>query len=106
MMKASTPKSAIKPVRAASFAAFVLERMPELASRLNGEDFARWLDQQDRLDVDGAERWLIWGDRLADEPEMKLNWAREHGLIDEATVHALQAEYLPGDPDVEAIEVK
>ena len=105
-MKPTPAKQPTEPASVASFAEFVLERMPELAKRLCGGEFAKWLASQDRLDVDGAKRWLIWGDRLADEAEMKLNWAREHGLIDEASVLALQADYAPGDPDVEAIEVK
>ena len=105
-MTPNPPKSATESARAASFSEFVLMQMPELAKRLRGGDFAKWLATQDRLDVDGAKRWLIWGDRLADEPEMKLNWAREHGLIDEAKLRALQANYAPGDPDVEAIELK
>ena len=105
-MKPAAPNQLTEPVGVASFAEFVLARMPELAKRLRGGEFAKWLASQDSLDVDGAKRWLIWGDRLVDEAEMKLNWAREHGLIDEARVQALQADYSSGDPDVEAIEVK
>lgn len=103
--KAATPKNPIEPASVASFAEFVLERMPELAKRLRGGAFAKWLASQESLDVDGGKRWLIWGDRLADEAEMKVNWAREHGLIDEAKVQELQANYSSDDPDVEAIDV-
>lgn len=104
-MKRNTPKSPTEPGGTVSFAEFVLERLPELAERLRNDEFANWLASQDSLDVDGSKRWLIWGDRLADEAEMKLNWAREHGMIDEARVQALQADYSLGDPDVEAIKV-
>ena len=104
-MTPHTPKNATEPGGVGSFAKFVLERLPELAERLRNDEFVKWLAKQEGLDVDGAKRWLIWGDRLADEPEMKLNWAREHGLIDEASVQALQAEFAPDDPNVEAIKL-
>ncbi len=88
----------------AGFAEFALARMPQLARRLDQADVARWLARQDSLDVDGAKRWLIWGDRLAGKAEMTLNWARQRGLVDEARLAALQDEYASGDPDTELIE--
>jgi hypothetical protein len=88
-----------------SFAQFALSRLPGLARRLARRDVARWLAGQDGLLVDGERRWLIWGDRLVDEAEMKLDWARSRGLVDEAVLAALQNDYGCNDPDVEAITV-
>lgn len=88
-----------------SFAEFALARMPKLAKRLARKDVSNWLAAQQSLDVDGSKRWLIWGDRLADEAEMKLNWARERGLIDLALLAGLEQEYGTQDPDVEAVEI-
>lgn len=88
-----------------SFAEFALARMPELARRLARQDVDQWLAAQQHLDVDGAKRWLIWGDRLADEAEMRLGWARERGLVDLAELARLEREYGTQDPDVEAVEI-
>lgn len=88
-----------------SFAEFALARMPKLARRLARADVAKWLAAQDRLEVDGERRWLIWGDRLVDEAEMKLGWARENGLVDEAELARLERDYGMPDADVEAIDI-
>lgn len=89
-----------------SFAEFALARMPKLAKRLARADFAKWLAAQDGLKVDGEQRWLIWGDRLVDEAEMKLDWAREKGLVDAAEMARLEREYGMPNPDVDTIEIE
>lgn len=89
----------------ASFAEFALARLPKLSRRFAAGPFRRWLAGQESLEVDGVQRWLIWGDRLADEAEMKLNWARVQGLVDEVRLAALQSEYAGNDPDTEMIDV-
>ena len=88
-----------------SFAEFALERLPGLTSKLRGKDFARWLATHERLEVEGAARWLTGGDRLADEAEMKLEWARNHGLVDPARLAALEAEYRRDDPYTETVDL-
>lgn len=88
-----------------SFAEFALARMPELARRLGHKDVTDWLAGQERLEIDGETRWLIWGDRMADEAEMKLEWARECGLVDPAELARLQDEYGLQNSDVEAVEI-
>jgi hypothetical protein len=88
-----------------SFAEFALARLPGLSRKLRGADFTRWLAGHERLEVESAPRWLVWGDRLADEAEMQLEWARGEGLVDPARLHALEAEYRRDDPDVETIEL-
>jgi hypothetical protein len=88
-----------------SFAEFVLVRMPKLARRLARKDVSAWLAGQDCLLVDGQRRWLIWGDRLVDEAEMKLGWARDRGLVDPVRLTRLEREYGMPDADVEAIEI-
>ncbi len=88
-----------------SFAGFALARLPKLARRLARRDVARWLAGQESLLVDGERRWLIWGDRLADEAEMKLNWASAQGLVEPAVLAALQQEYGRDDPDTEAVTI-
>ncbi|PXA83605.1 hypothetical protein DMC47_42945 [Nostoc sp. 3335mG] len=87
-----------------SFAAFALQHMPQLAVRLAGSDVEGWLEAQDFVDVDGERFWIVDGDRLIDAAEAKLRWAREHGLVDDARLAALQAEYHHDDPDTETIE--
>jgi hypothetical protein len=89
----------------ASFAEFALARLPRLARRLAHKDVNQWLALQPSLDVDGARRWLVWGDRLADEAEMRLDWARERGLVDPVVLARLEQEYGTQDPDVEAVEI-
>lgn len=89
-----------------SFAEFALARMPKLARRLAGPDVAKWLAAQDEVMVDGERRWLIWGDRLVDEAEMKLDWARQKGLVDEAELARLEREYGMPNPDVDTIEIE
>lgn len=88
----------------AGFATFALAHLPKLSRHFASADFVQWLAAQESIDVDGAKRWLIWGDRLADEAEMKLNWARERGLVDEARLSALQGAYAGNDPDTETID--
>ena len=88
-----------------SFARFALARLPLLARRLARRDVADWLMRQDSLMVDGERRWLIWGDRLVDEAEMKLDWARARGLVAADVLDVLQAEYGRDDPDTEAVEI-
>ena len=88
-----------------SFAEYALERMPELARKLRATDVADWLAKHERLEVEGAVRWLTDGDRLADEAEMKLEWARNHGLVDPARLAALQAEYRRDDPYTETVDL-
>lgn len=88
-----------------SFAEFALARMPKLASRLALPDVAEWLAAQDEVTVDGERRWLIWGDRLADEAEMKLGWARENGLVDETELARVEREYGMPNPDVDTVEI-
>ena len=87
-----------------SFAAFALQRLPGLAARLAGADVAGWLDAQDSVEVDGERLWIVDGDRLIDEAEAKLRWARERGLVDQARLARLQAEYGGDDPDTETID--
>jgi hypothetical protein len=89
-----------------SFARFVLEKLPELAARLGREDVTDWLAAQDSVEVDGERMWISGGDRLLDEAEMKLDWARARGLVDEAEIQRLQGEYRSGDSDTVAIDVE
>lgn len=87
------------------FATFALARMPELAAWLARSEVRAWLDAQESFVVDGERRWLIWGDRLADEAEMKLDWARRHDLVDEARLAALQDEFNRQIPDIEVVDI-
>ncbi len=87
-----------------SFATFVLERLPELRRRLAEPDATRWLATQDSVDIDGERMWIVGGDRLIDEAEAKLEWARGHGLVDEAVIQRLQAEYPSADSSTIAID--
>jgi len=87
------------------FATFALAHLPNLSHHFDSSDFLQWLAAHESIDVEGAKRWLIWGDRLADEAEMKLNWARERGLVNEARLSALQGAYTGNDPDTETINV-
>lgn len=89
-----------------SFAEFALARLPKLAKRLARPDVAKWLATQEAVEVDGARRWLIWGDRLVDEAEMKLGWAQEQGLVDTAELARLEREYGMPNPDVDTIEIE
>jgi hypothetical protein len=88
-----------------SFAEFALARLPGLARRLDKGDVVRWLAGQDSLLLDGTKRWIADGDRLRDEAEMKLDWARRNGLIDEVALAALQDEYGRNNPDTEAVAI-
>lgn len=88
-----------------SFARFVLERLPELAERLGRPDATGWLETQGSVELDGERMWISGGDRLLDEAEMKLGWARDHRLVDEAAIQRLQAEYRSDDSDTVAIDV-
>jgi hypothetical protein len=88
-----------------SFAEFALARLPKLAQRLARKDVSDWLAAQESLLVDGQRRWLIWGDRLADEAEMKLDWARERRLIDPVALARLELKYGALPPDSEAVEI-
>lgn len=88
-----------------SFARFVLERLPDLATRLRQPDVAGWLASQDSVEVDGERMWISGGDRLLDEAEMKLEWARGHGLVDETRIRRLQAEHRSDDSGTIAIDV-
>jgi hypothetical protein len=88
-----------------SFARFVLERLPELAERLGRSDATEWLETQGSVELDGERMWISGGDRLLDEAEMKLDWARGRGLVDEAAVRRLQSEYRSDDSDTVAIDV-
>jgi hypothetical protein len=88
-----------------SFARFVLEKLPQLAERLGRNDVTDWLAAQDSVEVDGQRMWISGGDRLLDEAEMKLDWARARGLVDEAAIRRLQGEYRSDDSDTVAIDV-
>jgi hypothetical protein len=88
-----------------SFARFVLARLPDLAERLGRADVKDWLESRDSVEVDGERMWISGGDRLLDEAEMKLDWARGRGLVDEAAVRRLQSEYRSDDSDTVAIDV-
>lgn len=91
-----------------SFAAFALERLPALARRLRRPDAERWLAAQESVTVDGERLWITGGDRLVDEAEAKLDWARAQGLVSEAELAALSAEWRggSGDADTVAVEVE
>jgi hypothetical protein len=82
-----------------SFAAFVLQKISLPA----GSEVDAWLDAQDSVEVDGERFWIVDGDRLIDEAEARLRWARERGLVDERRLAALRAEYGRDDPDTELI---
>jgi hypothetical protein len=88
-----------------SFARFVLETLPALGQRLDRKEVTDWLAAQDSVEVDGERMWISGGDRLLDEAEMKLDWARARGLVDEAAVRRLQSEYRSSDSETVAIDV-
>jgi hypothetical protein len=88
-----------------SFARFVLETLPALGQRLDRKEVTDWLAAQDSVEVDGERMWISGGDRLLDEAEMKLDWARAHGLVDEAEIQRLQGQYRSNDSDTVAIDV-
>jgi len=88
-----------------SFAGFVLDRIPELATRLDGPDVAAWLASRESVELDGRRMWISGGDRLIDEAEAKLEWALGHGLIAEARLRSLQEEYGGGGEESDTIAV-
>lgn len=88
-----------------SFARYALDRMPELAARLDEPDVAQWLESQGSIDLDGERIWVLGGDQLADEAEAKLEWALLHKLVDEARLSALQREYSPDGDDTITVQL-
>ncbi len=90
---------------AQSFAGFVLDRLDWLAGRLAEPEVMEWLNGQESAEIDGRRMWLTGGDRWVDENEMKLDYARHNGWIDEATIAQLYDRYpLPG-PEVEGAQI-
>jgi len=88
-----------------SFAGFVLDRMPELARRLDQPDVAASLASRESVELDGRRMWISGGDRLIDEAEAKLEWALDHGLVDGAQLGRLQEEYGGGGEESDTIAV-
>lgn len=88
-----------------TFAAYALARLPALSERLRRPDVERWLAGEDSVVVDGERLWILGGDRLGDEAEAKLDWARARGVVAEAELDALRAEWRgSGDDDTVAID--
>lgn len=88
------------------FAAFVLERRPDLARRLGEPDAERWLASTDSVVVDGERLWIVGGDQLVGEAEAKLGWARERGLVSEEELRTLEEEWGKCDPDTETVDLE
>lgn len=61
-------------------------------------EFIKWLARQKTVTVDGRKLYLVGGDRLADEGELKLGWAVERGVADAAAVETAQREITGDDP--------
>ena len=89
------------------FAEFALAQRPRLARRLQRPDAVAWLDAQASVEVNGERRWIVGGDQLVDEAEAKLRFARDHGLVEDADLRALQAQFGDGDrnPDTETAAI-
>jgi hypothetical protein len=84
-----------------TFAAFAFARLGDLRDRVRGSrEFGRWLATHPVVDVDGERFYVTGGDRLSDEQEMQLTWARDRHEVDESTIQRLQAEYAAEDRDV------
>lgn len=82
----------------------IIRSIAGLEDRLRDAGVEDWLERQ-KVEVDGHVRFVIGGDRLADESEAMLNFAFERGLVtNEEVERASSSRPLPGD--VEAVEIE
>lgn len=82
----------------------IIRSIAGLEARLRDAGVAAWLERQ-KVEVEGRARFVIAGDRLADESEAMLNFALERGLVtNEELERASSSQPLPGD--VEAVEIE